>query len=61
MVALRSMFGPGSNREPVFPSYRGQPPLPAITLENGPGRSRRDYPMFCANGMRKNKDLKREE
>jgi len=22
------LFGPGSNREPVFPSYRGQPPSP---------------------------------
>ena len=41
------MFGPGANREPVFPSYRGQPPLPA-TIEFGLGPPRRDYPMFSA-------------
>ncbi|MDX0154045.1 hypothetical protein GOC24_33315, partial [Sinorhizobium meliloti] len=40
------MFGPGSNREPVFPSYRGQPPSPAKTA----GRSRRDYSMFEDRG-----------
>src|SRR3546814_12132634 len=43
MVVLRSMHGPGDNREPAFASYRGQPTFqhsqhratdhgPAITL-----------------------------
>jgi hypothetical protein len=31
MVALHSMLGPGANREPVFPSYRGATTLPACT------------------------------
>lgn len=40
------MFGPGSNREPVFPSYRGQPPSQAKSQR----RSRRDYSMFEDRG-----------
>lgn len=40
------MFGPGSNREPVFPSYRGQPPSQAKSQR----RSRRDYSMFENRG-----------
>ncbi|APO70349.1 hypothetical protein IE4872_PC00326 (plasmid) [Rhizobium gallicum] len=55
---LYPMFWAGSNREPVFPSYRGQPPPPAI-YKNGLGRSRRDYPMFRdpINGRRLKKTI----
>ena len=38
------MFGPGADREPVSPSYRGATtPQSALAVR---GRSHRDYPMF---------------
>jgi hypothetical protein len=38
--------GPGSKREPVFPSYRGQPPMSDIAEAMPLGEPSRDYPMF---------------
>jgi putative transposase len=44
MVALHQMLGPGADREPVFPSYRGATTsLKASAYWSG---SHRDYPMF---------------
>jgi len=44
MVALHPMFGPGANREPVSPSYRGA--TTSQQKQDGGGESHRDYPMF---------------
>lgn len=38
------MFGPGANREPVFPSYRGA--TTSQPQQDGGAESHRDYPMF---------------
>ena len=38
------MFGPGANREPVSPSYRGA--TTSQQKQDGGGESHRDYPMF---------------
>lgn len=38
------MFGPGANREPVFPSYRGA--TTSQPKQDGGAESHRDYPMF---------------
>ncbi len=38
------MFGPGANREPVSPSYRGA--TTSQSKQDGGAESRRDYPMY---------------
>ena len=38
------MLGPGADREPVFPSYRGA--TTSQSKQDGGGQSHLDYPMF---------------